>query len=58
MAISRKILNKVFEKTENDKNMQTSLIDILEFEERGHTVYKDAYIKIVERSAKEKLNEN
>lgn len=53
MALNKKILTKVKQKTENDYAMDKFLMDLLEFESEQPGWYKTRYVEILENACKE-----
>jgi hypothetical protein len=50
MALNKKILTKVKQKTENDQAMDKFLMDLLEFESEQRGWYKTRYAELLENA--------
>lgn len=53
MALNKKILTKVRQKTDSDPEMASFLMQLLEFESENQGWYKTQYGLILEKSCKE-----
>lgn len=55
---TNKIAKSIKEECADDKVMRKFLMDLLEFTMTGSKWYKEEYIKLIEKYAKEEQNEN
>lgn len=58
MAINKKILSKIAEKTEGKPLVKECLLQLLEFESNEAGWYNDDYKRIIAKCAKGENNEN